>query len=186
MLNDLHILKRIKEGDVKAFESIFRLHYAPLCFYATGITGNKEEAEEIVQELFYIFWKERERLQLFYSIKSYLYGAVYKQSLKYLEHKEVVNHYCQTVLANADRDNESAKPSDAQESLEYEELSQLIGWTLNKLPERRRKIFLMQRKKGMKYSEIAQELCISVKTVEAEMSHALKTLKKVIERYNQQ
>ena len=55
MLNDLFVLTKIKEGDVKAFEGIFRLYYSPLCLYAAGITGNRDVAEEIVQELFYVF-----------------------------------------------------------------------------------------------------------------------------------
>ena len=59
---DLFVLKKIKEGDIKAFESIFRLYYTPLCLYATSITGEQEVAEEIVQDLFYVFWKERESL----------------------------------------------------------------------------------------------------------------------------
>ena len=72
---DLFVLKKIKEGDIKAFESIFRLYYTPLCLYATSITGELEVAEEIVQDLFYVFWKERESLPILRSIKNYLYGA---------------------------------------------------------------------------------------------------------------
>ena len=67
MLNDLFVLTKIKEGDVKAFEGIFRLYYSPLCLYAAGITGSMDVAEEIVQELFYVFWKEKEKLQVFRS-----------------------------------------------------------------------------------------------------------------------
>ena len=65
---DLFVLKKIKEGDIKAFESIFRLYYTPLCLYATSITGEQEVAEEIVQDLFYVFWKERESLPILRSI----------------------------------------------------------------------------------------------------------------------
>lgn len=68
---DLFVLKKIKEGDIKAFESIFRLYYTPLCLYATSITGEQEVAEEIVQDLFYVFWKERESLPILRSIKNY-------------------------------------------------------------------------------------------------------------------
>lgn len=62
MLNELFILAKIKEGDIKAFEEIFRCYYSPLCWYAAGITGEVEAAEEIVEELFYVFWKDREHL----------------------------------------------------------------------------------------------------------------------------
>ncbi len=70
MLNDLLTLARIREGDIKAFEDVFRRYYSPLCWYAMSITGSMEAAEEIVEELFYGFWRDRERLPLFRSMKS--------------------------------------------------------------------------------------------------------------------
>ena len=176
MINDLFVLTKIKEGNVKAFEGIFRLYYSPLCLYAAGITGNRDVAEEIVQELFYVFWKEKEKLQVFRSIKSYLYGAVRNQALQYCEHLEVRNRYRETVLAGN---------PDPQDQLEYKELETLIDKTLKKLPERRLRIFRMHRFEGKKYAEIASILSLSVKTVEAEMTKALQTLRKEIENYTQ-
>lgn len=181
MLNDLFVLTKIKEGDVKAFEGIFRRYYSPLCLYAAGITGNMDVAEEIVQELFYVFWKEKEKLQVFRSIKSYLYGAVRNQALQYCEHLEVRNRYRETVLTA----NQYSKPSDPQDHLEYKELENLINSTLRKLPQRRLRIFRMHRFEGKKYAEIASALSLSVKTVEAEMTKALQTLRKEIENYTQ-
>lgn len=81
MLNELMILARIKEGDIKAFEGIFRRYYSPLCWYAAGITGDTASAEEIVEELFYVLWKNRERLQVFQSVKSYLYRSVRNEAV---------------------------------------------------------------------------------------------------------
>lgn len=60
---DLFVLKKIKEGDIKAFESIFRLYYTPLCLYATSITGEQEVAEEIVQDLFMYSGKKENLFQ---------------------------------------------------------------------------------------------------------------------------
>ncbi len=179
MLNDLFVLKKIKEGDIKAFERIFKLYYSPLCLYAVSITGRMEVAEEIVQELFYVFWKERENLQLFHSIKSYLYGATRNRSLQYCEHQEVKERHRNAVLANENED----KLSDPQDIMEYKELESLINRTLNKLPERRLRIFRMHRFEGKKYAEIASALSLSIKTVEAEMTKALQTLRKEIENY---
>lgn len=65
MLNELLILTKIKAGDIKAFEELFRCYYSPLCWYAASITGRIEVAEEIVEELFYVLWKDREQLQIF-------------------------------------------------------------------------------------------------------------------------
>ena len=178
MLNDLLVLAKIKEGNIKAFESIFRLYYSPLCLYAASITGRTDTAEEIVQDLFYTFWKERAKLQLFHSIKSYLYGAVRNRSLQLLEHEEVRNRYKEALLSK-DEDS-SFSP---QDQLEYKELQNLINRTLYQLPERRLQIFRMHRFDGMKYTEIATALSISIKTVEAEMTKALHTLREEIESY---
>lgn len=180
MLNDLFVLTKIKEGDVKTFENVFRQYYTPLCMYAASITGRMDVAEEIVQELFYVFWKEKEKLQVFHSIKSYLYGAVRNQSLRYYEQAEVRSRYRDAVLSNKDRGNQT---SDPLELIEYKELEALITRTLAGLPERRRQIFRMHRFDGKKYAEIAEELSLSVKTVEAEMTKALLALRKEIENY---
>ena len=118
MLNELFILAKIKEGDIKAFEEIFRCYYSPLCWYAAGITGEVEAAEEIVEELFYVFWKDREHLQIFQSIKSYLYRATRNEALQYCQHREVRERYREYVLA----DNVSEQVSDPHRQLEYEEL----------------------------------------------------------------
>lgn len=182
MLNELLLLAKIKEGDVKAFEKIFKSYHAPLCLYAGSITGSKEVAEEIVQDLFYYFWKERESLPLFRSLKSYLYRAVRNESIQFREHLNVRDRYANKVLA----DNQDTGSSSPQEKMEYNELQELINGTLRKLPERRMKIFCMHRFQGMKYAEIASTLSISVKTVEAEMTKALQALRKQIENYTYQ
>lgn len=172
-------LKKIKEGDIKTFEYVFRLHYRPLCLYAQGITGRKEAAEEIVQELFYTIWKERENLQILRSLKSYLYGAVKNQSLQYHEHYNVRERYRQQILSS----QVEISDSDPHERMEYKELEDIINRTLKKLPDRRGRIFKMHRLEGLKYKEIAEKLSLSVKTVEAEMSKTYRTLREEIEKY---
>ena len=178
MLDELLILKKIKEGDIKAFEELFRRYYFPLCCNAAGITGQMAVAG-IVEELFYVLWKERERLQIFQSVKSYLYRATRNQSLQYCEHEEVRNRYREAVL-NTSNPEQSTDP---HQQMEYEELQKFINSTLEKLPVRRRQIFEMHRLEGRKYVEIATQLSLSVKTVEAEMTKALRTLREEVETY---
>lgn len=181
MLNDLFVLNRIKEGDVKAFEKVFRTYYSPLCLYAASITGEMEVAEEIVEELFYVFWREREKIQLFHSIKSYLYGATRNRSLQYCEHLKVRERYREVIQSEPVR-NSASNP---QEQIEYKELQALVNRTLRKLPERRHRIFYLHRIEGKKYAEIASLLSLSIKTVEAEMTKALKVLREEIENFIQ-
>ncbi|MDP3451441.1 MAG: RNA polymerase sigma-70 factor [Bacteroidales bacterium] len=179
MLNDLLQIKKVKEGDIGAFEGLFRKYHPPLLFYATGITGSTDAAEDIIQDLFYVLWRDRDKLQIFSSFKSYLYSAVRNRSLRYCEKKKSDQKYRNNLSYTSDGDS----LSDSQERMEYQELEQIINSTLKKIPERRATIFRMHRFQNLKYREIADELSLSVKTVEAEMTKVLKTLKKEIETH---
>jgi RNA polymerase sigma-70 factor (ECF subfamily) len=179
MLSDIVIFGKIKEGDVRTFEKVFRRYYMPLCLYSSGITGRRDIAEEVVQDVFYNIWKERETIRVSHSVKSYLYGATRNLSLRYLESLSVREHYLNSL---PDGDRSAGEPS-PQEQMEYRELENLVHATLNRLPGRRMQIFRMHRLDGKKYKEIAESLSISVKTVEAEMTKAYKTLRQEIEKY---
>ena len=176
MLVNLLIFNKIKDGNIQAFETLFRTYYEPLCRYAYQLVGNMETAEEIVQDLFYVLWKERENLQIFTSVNGYLYRSVKNKSLQHLEQKKVRDDYRKMYAENV-----VIKTPTPQEELEYKELERQIQEALHYLPERRRMIFYMHRMEGKKYNEIAQELQLSVKTVEAEISKALRALR---DKYN--
>ncbi|MDR1524504.1 MAG: RNA polymerase sigma-70 factor [Tannerella sp.] len=176
MLNDIVIFGKIKEGDIETFEKVFRLYYAPLCLYSSGITGRKDVSEEVVQDVFYNIWRDRETVRISHSVKNYLYGAVRNLSLRYLENLSVRERYLKSLP-------DAASEPSPQEQMEYRELENLVNVTLNKLPKRRLQIFKMHRLDGKKYKEIAESLSISVKTVEAEMTKVYKTLRQEIEKY---
>ncbi len=179
MLNDYIVFGKIREGDIKTFEKVFRRYYTPLCIYSSGITGRKDISEEVVQDVFYNIWKDRESIRILRSMKSYLYGAVKNLSLRYLENLSVREKHLKNVFNN---DSTLSDPS-PQEQLEYKELEHIVNRALKKLPERRMQIFKMHRMNGKKYKEIADSFSISVKTVEAEMTKAYKTLRQEIEKY---
>ena len=166
------IFKKIKDGNIEAFETLFRAYYEPLCRYANQFVENMETSEEIVQDLFYILWKDRDKLQIFTSVNGYLYRSVKNKSLQHIEKLAVRDAYLK--IHTEDSIMETSTPL---EELEYKELEQQIEKTLCRLPGRRQKIFRMNRMEGKKYNEIAQELNISVKTVEAEISKALRELR---------
>ena len=181
MLNDYVEFKKIKEGDIKAFERIFRHYYTPLYLYALSITGQKEASEEIVQDLFYIIWKEREKIQILQSVKNYLYKSVKNRSLQYLEHLHVQEKYRENIVKQSGLLTEAAP----DEIMEYKELEEVLKQTFNRLPERCRHIFYMHRINGKKHKEIAATLSISVKTVEADMTKAYRILRKEVDKYTQ-
>lgn len=174
MLNDLLLLIKIKEGDIKSFETVFRHYYSPLLYFSAGITGRSDIAEEIIQDLFYVLWRDREKIQIMRTLKGYLYSAVRNRSLLYCRRRKLDETYISAMDSNQ-------TSSDAQQGMEYRELEVIIARTMSKMPERRMKIFRMHRFESKKYEEIAQLLSLSVKTIEAEMTKALKALKKEVE-----
>ncbi len=177
MLNDLLQLKKIKEGDIRTFEEVFRKFYSPLVYFSTGITGRADISEEIIQDLFYVLWRDKDELHIISSFKGYLYRAVRNRSLQYCEHRKVTNTYSENIIAEKN-DTSFIGP---QEDLEYKQMEEMITRVIEKMPERRKIIFRMHRFENRKYSEIADLLSLSVKTVEAEITKALKTLRKEIE-----
>ena len=174
-MNDFVLYSKVREGDIRAYETLFRRYFEPLCMYGKKIAGDMDVAEEIVQELFFTIWKDRSSLRIVWSVKSYLYGAVRNHSLQYLEHLQVREKCYQNIASGL---TESSPYDSPQEILEYKELEQRLEYALKRLPQRQREIFRMNRFEGKKYVQIAHEMSLSVKTIEAEMSKALRVLKK--------
>lgn len=176
--DDLDILKRIKLGDEKAYEMLFREYYNSLCHFSYKIVKDTVIAEEIVQDIFYYLWDKRNAIELTISLKSYLFKSVHNNSLKYLRHQKVVIDHASKVRITQENNFE------IQENYaELGEITHIIHKTLNGLPERTREIFNLNRNEGLKYLEIADQLNISIKTVEAHMSNVLKLFRENLKDY---
>ena len=147
---------------------LFRTNYRPLCLYALHYLNDIDAVEDIVQDSFVDLWELLKGGKEIKNVKSYLYTMVKNRSLEKLKQDNLLTD--DTIL-----DKEEFEDEDLEERSYIE--SRL--WTaIDSLPERCRDIFLMSKRDGMKYQEIAEELNISIKTVENQMSKALKTLKK--------
>ena len=181
ILKEQQQLRKIRGGDVLSFEFLFHQFYPGLCSYAETLVKKQEIAEEVVQDVFYNIWKNRESLRINRSWQSYLYRSVYNNSMMYF--RRTRREYLTEDGFSPESNVSSPDPS--QEML-YRELSELVLKTLEDLPERTREIFRMNRQEGFKYKEIAQKLSISVKTVEANMGKALKALRNSMEKYEQE
>ena len=168
------ILKKIKSGNISAFETLFRELYAPMCGFADKIINDKDKAEELVQDIFYNLWKNRKNIDIQVSLKSYLYKSLQNACFQLKQHHQVEEKYRLHII-NTTNSKSSTTPDKV---LEQKELSENIQKTMESLPERCRRIFYMNRYEGLKYKEIAEKLSISQKTVEANISKALKLLRK--------
>jgi RNA polymerase sigma-70 factor, ECF subfamily len=173
MNGDSEIIRRIRNGDVGQFESLFRSSYVSLVRYARTLIKDQDSAEEIVQDLFFRIWKDREKINIESSLNGYLFRSVHNRCLHFIEHNRVVAMYAEEMSRVSPDSQES--PS---EVLNYKELQAKVASILERLPERCGKIFCMSRFEGLKYSEIAEKLSVSVKTVEANMGRALKEFRK--------
>lgn len=181
VLKEQQQLRKIRKGDLASFESLFHQYYSGLCSYSESLVGMKEVAEEVVQDVFFNIWKNRESLRIRQSLKSYLYRAAYNNSMMYLR-KMRREHF----MEDLSRPEPSLDEPDPSQLIQLDEVSRLITETLQQLPERTREIFRLNRQEGLKYREIAQKLSISEKTVEANMGKALKALRNSMEKYEQE
>lgn len=173
MVTDTDIIRRIRNGDINEFENLFRSSYNALVNYARTILKDTDTSEEIVQDLFYVLWRDRTKLKINSSLNGYLFRSVYNKCLHYIDHKKVVMKHEADV-----RENPGNRYEDPVDQIQYRELHDKVSRIIERLPERCARIFCMSRFDGLKYTEIAEKLSISVKTVEANMGKALKEFRK--------
>ena len=181
ILNEQHQLRKIRKGDIDTFEQLFHRFYQGMFSYAKTFLRSGEAAEEVIQDVFYNIWKNRDSLRITRSWQSYLYRAVYNNSMMYL--RRTRREY--PMEEDLTSDSDSGTPDPLQE-MQFREVSDLVSKTIEELPERTREIFLMSRQEGLKYKEIAKKLSVSLKTVEAHMGKALKVLRNSLEKYRQE
>jgi RNA polymerase sigma-70 factor (ECF subfamily) len=170
----------LKQGDAKSFEMLFHAVYPHLCAYANKFLSDIDEAEEIVQEVFFKLWKNRKDIDEDESLKGYLFTAVKNSCFHFLEHKKVKDKYS-TLLQHIYKS--SWEENSTYEIVVASELEKEFDKALKQLPSQCRKIFELSRLEGLKYAEIASQLNISQKTVETQMSRALQKIKLQLKDY---
>jgi RNA polymerase sigma-70 factor (ECF subfamily) len=151
---------------------LFRTYYQPLCNYAYTFLQDREDAEEIVQSTFLMVWEKRDTLSIRTSVKPYLYAMVRNACLNVLKHEKIKQRYAGEEIALADRAHDSVS-----QSVATNELEQKIRLAMEALPEQCRLVFKLSRFEELKYAEIAEQLNISIKTVENHMGKALRIMR---------
>ncbi len=174
--SDFDLADRIRSGDQAAFEILFHQYYSRLCVFSNGYVKSLDIARDVVQEVFIKVWDNRENFIITQSLKAYLFMAVRNQSLNFIQEKKQKNRL-EERLRKQQELNESVK----REDFNKDELSQKIWKLVEELPEKRRAIFILYRKHGLSYSEIADVMKIARKTVENQMGKSLKFLRERLE-----
>ena len=166
------LIPLLSKQDEAAFEQVFKTHYKNLHAYAFTILKDEDEAEEMVQQVFFKLWERSERLSFSGPIAAYLYRAVHNESLNFLKHQKVKAGHQLHVAYSMKNKTEQPQPKMVKKELENK-----LREALNELPEQCRTVFQLSRFEDMKYKEIAEKLDISIKTVENHMGKALKLLR---------
>ena len=175
---DQQFFSDIQSGDTASFEMLFKTHYDPLCRFALSYLQDPDDAEETVQAVFIGFWEKRQTIQVDTSLKAYLYRSVRNACLNEIKRVKVRKLHADSMMVEGEP---QSQPSDHLAI--RQELEEKIQEALQALPEQCRLIFKMSRFEELKYQEIADQLNLSIKTVENQMGKALKIMRTQLKDY---
>jgi RNA polymerase sigma-70 factor (ECF subfamily) len=172
---DQQLLELLRTDDRNAFTELYNRYWDKTFAVAMHRLDDEHEAEEVVQEVFLSIWLRRASLELTHTLATYLSTAV-----KY----KVINHLARQYRKQLQIDELTFSSPQTQDStadwLHEKELRKQLDYSISQLPEKCRIVFLLSREENKTYAEIAAELNISPKTVEAHMSKALSTLRQTL------
>ena len=169
----------------KAFDSLFNRYYAGLCVYAESFTGDRQTAEDLVQDVLVNVWMKRRELVFDETLGSYLFRAVHNSSIRFLRQQKVRDRY--NVYLNAKLNEAELIPCEwvalQADPVEADEIQRLYQHALEQLPAKTRQIFLFSRESEKKYAEIAELTGLTVKSIEYHISKALDVFRLVLKDY---
>ena len=165
-------IQGLKNGEYSSFDVLFKKYAESLYAFVISITKDSFIAEEITQDVFFKVWQKRSQIEEHYSFKSFLFSVTYNATISYLRKIRAEKNKIQSfVLFRSDISNET------EYEVEFRNLESLANEIIEDFPVKRKQIFKMSREQGFTNKEIADKLEISVKTVENQMTAALKTLR---------
>lgn len=168
--DDILLLKLIQEGDEKAFKYLFDAFFVPLCRYTNLLIQDTQESEELMMDLFLYVWEHKADIKIKISFKAYLFQSARNRSLNFIrdrKEKAPIDDFSEIF---ADDEGTSRQ-------VEIEELNHLIEEVIFSLPDKCRCVFIKSRENNLTNQEIADEMSISVKTVETQITKAIKHIK---------
>jgi len=175
---ELRLIEELKCGNINAFNSLFESYSSRLYHFAYGFFKSKEEAEELVQDVFIKIWENRSNLKPESNFKSYLFTIAFNQIKKYYRSKALLNQYLD-FQKNKEDYNE-----DYFSEMDYSSLKELVDHLIELMPPRRRAVFMKSRYEEKSVKEISQEMNITESTVENHLNQALRYLRTNLQKEN--
>ena len=173
--NDNHLLSLLKDDNIDGFDLLFDRYSQPLYQFGFSHLKISQDAEEIVQEVFYRLWECRKKIPENVYFKSYLFGIAYHVIMDFFR-KRLNDHKYEDYL----RSKAIPECNEIQEAMEYSELNGQLNNIIEKLPLRRKEIYNLSRQEGLSHKEIALKLNITPKTVENHINLALRYIRKML------
>ena len=174
------LLLSLQGGDEYTFANVFRNYYPSLINYAGRILKDDELANDVVQDTFCRLYENRASITIRFSLKSYLYRSVYNGCIDLVRHRKVTNAYVDAEMLDFYFSRIIQLP-EAELKMLDKDIGQAIQQAIDNLPDRCREIFCLSKLEGLSNKQIAEQLEISVKTVETQMSTAFVRLRKELE-----
>ncbi|MDD4192938.1 MAG: RNA polymerase sigma-70 factor [Mangrovibacterium sp.] len=171
-LEDKQAVGKLKKGDVASFDAIFRKYNKKVFYFANSYLKNREEAEDVVQEVFMNLWRHRDQINEQYIFSKYLFKITYNATCKRFRKSPSEKRYREEMLHTSMEDNSTKL------DIEYYNLVEIKDLLINKLPEREKEIILLSIEEHLTSTEISQRLNISKKTVDNYLSKARTYLRK--------
>lgn len=172
-VTDEILIAGIGKDDYTSYNKLFVRYYSRLCYYVYRMLMDKEDAEDVVQELFLTLWNNRKKIEINENVSGYLYRMAKNMALNHI--RSETNY--RSVLEN----REEPLSYYEENQLESEEFRIALNDCINHLPDRCKEVLLLHRVKGLKQKEIADQLSISVKTIKNQIHSSLQRLKKCLE-----
>jgi len=171
--DDKLIINKLKEGDVLSFDNIFKKYNKKVYYFALSYLKNKEEAEDVVQDVFMNLWKYRDQINEYYVFSKYLFKITYNATCKKIRKQASDKKQLAEVLQNFTIEDNSTNLD-----IEYNNLLETTNLIIEKMSSRQNSIFLLSIKEHLTNEQIAQQLNISKKTVENYLTKAKTSFKK--------
>lgn len=169
------LIAKIKQGDIQAFEYLFDHYYDWLCNYIFKLSGNRNLSKDMVQEVMVRIWEKREKITINGSLKGYLFRSCHNQFLQHIRKEKRQPDLLDKIRWDTIYDSYFEKKEEEEAHAQAARLK--LDELLDKLPPKCKEIFIMNKLERRKYREIAKDMGISIKTVENQMSKALKIIR---------
>lgn len=171
-LSDFELLQLFAEGEDKAFTEIYQRYQSKLYYHALKMLKDRDEAQDVIHDLFTKLWDKRDSLALTGSLSSYLYTSVRNRILDIFSHEKIVSKYQESLQTFINK-GEFITDHEIREK----ELTRVIEKEISDLPPKMREVFKLSREEHLTYAEIAKEMDIAENTVRKHITNAIKKLK---------